>query len=158
MKLDEEQMEIIEKANLITGCYSSVTEETHWLNDEEAYYLIENLVEIIDSPLNNQINELHKKLNAQDKITNTQALEISRLKEENLEISRLRPMIDLLKEENNGVRKSFNDLQQRIEKALFSIEFYKNVSVNWDNMSNKEKDEYVLAILNDFSKVLGDKE
>ena len=67
-------------------------------------------------------------------------------------------IINVPKEENNGVRKSFNDLQQRIEKALFSIEFYKNVSVNWDNMSNKEKDEYVLAILNDFSKVLGDKE
>lgn len=82
MKLNEEKMDIIEKANLITGCYSSVTEETHWLNDEEAYYLIENLVEMIDSPLNNQINELHNKLDAQDKIINTQALEIARLKED----------------------------------------------------------------------------
>ena len=45
MKLDDEQMAIIEKADELTGFYSSTTEETHWLNDEEAYHLIEYLVE-----------------------------------------------------------------------------------------------------------------
>lgn len=45
MKLDDEQMAIIEKADEITGCYSSTIEETHWLNEEEAFSLIENLLE-----------------------------------------------------------------------------------------------------------------
>lgn len=45
MKLDDEQLEIIEKADELTGCYSSTIEETHWLNEEEAYSLIEYLVE-----------------------------------------------------------------------------------------------------------------
>ena len=45
MKLDDEQMCVIARADELTGCYSSTTEETHWLNEEEAYSLIENLVE-----------------------------------------------------------------------------------------------------------------
>lgn len=79
MKLNDEQMEIIEKADKITGCYSSTIEETHWLNEEEAYRLIESFVE---NSLNDKINELNKKLDAQDKIINNQALEIARLKEQ----------------------------------------------------------------------------
>lgn len=45
MKLSDEQLEIIQKADELTGCYSSTIEETHWLNEEEAYSLIECLVE-----------------------------------------------------------------------------------------------------------------
>lgn len=45
MKLDDEQMCVIARADELTGCYSSTTEETHWLNEEEAYSLIEYLVE-----------------------------------------------------------------------------------------------------------------
>lgn len=45
MKLSAEQMEIIEKADKLTGCYSSTIEETHWLNEEEAFSLIESFVE-----------------------------------------------------------------------------------------------------------------
>ena len=81
MKLNEEQMAIIEKADKLTKCYSSTIEETHWLNEEEAYSLIESFVEIMDTPLNKQVNQLHNKLDAQDKIINSQALEIARLKE-----------------------------------------------------------------------------
>lgn len=57
MKLNDEQMAIIEKADEITGCYSSTTEETHWLNEEEAYYLIEYLVEECEA-LKNEIKDL----------------------------------------------------------------------------------------------------
>lgn len=48
MKLTEEEMDIIAKADELTGFYSSTTEETHWLNEEEAMLLIRFLVEIIE--------------------------------------------------------------------------------------------------------------
>lgn len=48
MKLDEEQMEIINKAEEYSGYEVPTTEETHWLNEEEAYYLIQYLVETIE--------------------------------------------------------------------------------------------------------------
>lgn len=129
MKLSDEQMEIIEKADKITGCYSSTIEETHWLNEEEAYSLIESFVE---NPLNDRINELNKKLNAQDKIINTQALEIARLKENNeLEIQdenmklarRIIRAIDYIKEnfDKTGICVSGSDLPYSYIEELLAI-------------------------------------
>lgn len=169
MKLDEEKMDIIAKADELTGFYSSTTEETHWLNEEEAYSLIESFVEILDTPLNDQINELNNKIDAQDKIINTQALEIARLKEENLEIARLRPLVDLLKEENNGVRKSFNDLQQKTDEAIESI---KTIKQHYEELkkapfedsvfiNNMLRQSFILSIesyLDLFLEILGGKE
>lgn len=57
MKLDDEQIEIIEKAGAITNYWASTTEETHWLNEEEAYYLIQYLVEECEA-LKNDIKDL----------------------------------------------------------------------------------------------------
>ena len=48
MKLNEEQMAIIDKAEIYSGYEASTTQETHWLNEEEAYYLIQYLVETIE--------------------------------------------------------------------------------------------------------------
>lgn len=48
MKLDEEQMEIIKKAEQYSGYETAVIDETHWLNEEEAFSLIKYLVETIE--------------------------------------------------------------------------------------------------------------
>lgn len=48
MKLSDEEMEIINKAEEITGYELSVTDETHYLNEEEAMHLIEYLVELFE--------------------------------------------------------------------------------------------------------------
>lgn len=101
MKLNEEQMAIIEKADQLTKCYSSTIEETHWLNEEEAYSLIESFVEIMDTPTNWRISELYNKLDAQDKIINEQALEIARLKEI-----------------NNGIKEVGRKLLERLDIAI----------------------------------------
>ena len=53
MKLNDEQLEIIQKAGAITNYWASTTEETHWLNEEEAYHLIEYLVEAFEKRENN---------------------------------------------------------------------------------------------------------
>ena len=45
MKLTDEEMEIINKAEEITGYELSITSETHYLNEEEAMLLIRYLVE-----------------------------------------------------------------------------------------------------------------
>lgn len=71
-----------------------ITENTELLN---ARNLLE---EGIDS-LNKTINDLHNKLDAQDKIINTQALEIARLKEDK---NKLRDyIVDQLKEYEKGI-------------------------------------------------------
>lgn len=87
MKLDDEQMAIIEKADALTGCYSSTIEETHWLNEEEAYSLIESFVELLETPLenplNDKINELNDKLDAQNKLINELTLKLAELRDNN---------------------------------------------------------------------------
>ena len=57
MKLDDEKIEVIQKASAITNYWASTTEETGWLNEEEAFYLIEDLVRLYES-LNNEIKDL----------------------------------------------------------------------------------------------------
>lgn len=57
MKLNDEQLEIIQKADAITNYWASTTEETYWLNEEEAYHLIEYLVEECEA-LKNEIKDL----------------------------------------------------------------------------------------------------
>lgn len=97
---------------------------------------------------NDKISELYKNIEAQDKIINTQALEIARLRDENLEIARLRPLVDLLKEENNGVRKSFNDLQQKIDQAIVYIKKFIPICNGKIILSERQRD-YLLEILGD---------
>ena len=142
MKLNEEKMDIIAKADKLTGCYSSTTEETHFLNEEEAYSLIESFVEILDTPLNDQINELNNKLDAQDKIINEQALEIARLKDN----------FDFNLGAIENLRKTIKEQEERIDKA---IEYISNVLCNSkamvrNDISGKEIDELL--------EILGDKE
>ena len=44
---------------------------------------------------------------------------------------------------------------KKIEKALFYIDMDKHISCNWDIMSNQEKDDYILGLLNELERILG---
>ena len=70
--------------------------------------LIESFVEIMDTPLNKQVNQLDNKLDAQDKIINNQALEIARLKEDKETL--VLTVKTILKEKE--------ELEQKIDKAI----------------------------------------
>ena len=47
-----------------------------------------------------------------------------------------------------------NNNEMVIKKALFYIDMDKHISCNWDNMTNKEKDEFVLNMLNELERIL----
>ena len=54
MKLCDEEMEIINKAEEITGYNLDITDETHYLNDEEAMLMIRFLVDAFEELENNK--------------------------------------------------------------------------------------------------------
>lgn len=47
-----------------------------------------------------------------------------------------------------------DDRAKRVNKALAFIDMDKHISCNWDNMTNKEKDEFVLNMLNELERIL----
>lgn len=54
MKLSDDEMEIINKAEEITGYELSITDETYYLNEEEAMLLIRYLVEACEEQKNDR--------------------------------------------------------------------------------------------------------
>lgn len=52
------------------------------------------------------------------------------------------------------VEKEANEAIQKIKKALFYVDMDKHISCNWDNMSNEEKDDFVLGLLNELERIL----
>ena len=62
--------------------------------------------------------------------------------------------IHKIMEENEQLRTELNNYKSRNEKALFFIDMDKNISTNWNNLSNEEKDKFVLSLLNELENIL----